>query len=235
MRAVRLAGPIALACALVLGACSTTSGTPQLEQGAMQESAAAADEGATVDEDATVTDPADGLVGDDGESAESQDPAGSDHADSAGTGETFGTRDAPIEPYTEVDFGTGWTVSVGVSDLDAASQIKKIDSYTDEPEAGRVFVSAPLSMSFSGSGAADPGFDLSYAFIGAQGNTFTDRDDCTPFEVALWNVGDMYAGAYAEVLMCISVPEDQADGGVWRIQQFSMDSFERSEAYYSTS
>lgn len=214
MRMTRFVGPVILAFALALGACSTTSGTAQQEQ-------VPAQEGAPTAEGDTTTDPSEGV--DNGDS----DPAGSS--------ETFGSRDAPLTPDVAVDLGAGWTVQVSASNLDAWSQIEEIDGYMDAPEAGRVYVSAAMAITFDGSGPADPGFDLSYAFIGSRGNTFTDMDDCTPYEVALWNVGDMYSGAQAEALICVSVPEDQAEDGVWRIQLFDIDAFTTVEAYYSTS
>lgn len=216
MRMARFVGPVILVCVLALGACSTTSGTAQRDEVPTQESADTTDEGTT-----TMPAPPENAVDGDTEPSAS--------------GKAFGTRDAPLSPDTEVGLGAGWTVAVGATNLDAWSQIREMDSLMEEPEAGRVFVSARLAMAFNGAGSADPGFEMSHAFIGSKGNTFPESDNCAPYDIAIWSIEEMYSGAKAEAVLCISVPEDQAEGGVWRIQLGSMESSGMIDAYFSTS
>lgn len=44
----------------------------------------------------------------------------------------------------------------------------------------------------------------------------------------------MNPGAYGGVMMRISVPKDQVTGGAWRIQHVDGESYNKIEAYYST-
>lgn len=148
-----------------------------------------------------------------------------------------GTRSNPVPAGITGYFGDDWSVTVGKTDVDAWPEIKAETSYAEAPTDGVAYVAAEVTASYTGSENADPGRDLSFAFVGAKGNVFDSLDYDCGFggPDGFYDMEELYAGATGTATLCISVPIDQIDGGAWRIQYLDMKTFERTEGFFALS
>lgn len=188
MRTRRMGAALLLTTAVALAGCGTDDMTPS-------DTAAAPDAAAEPTE----------------EPAETQEP----EAEPAAEGTT---RDAPLPAGAE--FGNeDWTVTVAPTTRDAGEAIAAENEFNDPPAEGRQFVMTEVTATYTGDETGTPWVDLSIEFVGSQGNTFgTGSDDyCGVIPNDLSNVGEMHNGASGSGNVCVSVPADQIEGGVWSV------------------
>lgn len=137
-----------------------------------------------------------------------------------------GTRQNPLDPGASFTVGD-WTVQIGETDPDAGEIVAAENQFNDPPAEGRQFVMVEVDVTYTGDDSGHPWVDLSFAFYGADGNTFgTNSDDyCGVIPDDLMDIGEMFPGASASGNVCVSVPAEQIDGGAWIVEAaFSFDS-----------
>jgi len=149
-------------------------------------------------------------------------------ADDDTTEAAAGTRQNPLEPGVSFTVGD-WVVALGETTPDAGEIIAAENVFNDPPAEGRQFVMVEVSVTYTGEKSGRPWLDLSFAFYGADGNTFGSSlsldDYCGVIPNDLMDVGEMFPDASATGNVCVSVPAEQIDGGAWIVEEaFSLDS-----------
>lgn len=124
------------------------------------------------------------------------------------------SRSDPI-PVGQVGRIASWSITFGATNTDAAAELAGAD-YLVDLEPGQRFVLAPLTIAYSGADAKAPN-DLRFRFVGSAGNTFDGGFGCGIFKDDVVSVEPMFAGASEAARVCVPVPADQIDGGVWQV------------------
>lgn len=158
---------------------------------------------------------------------------GEDSADGdGGNGGGLGTRSNPVPLGERVQVGPAWQVALIGVERDALQQVQGENQFNEPPVAGRQFVMGTFSVSYVGEESGTPWVDLSMRFNGSEGNTFgSGQDDyCGVIPNPLDDAGEMFPGAEAEGNVCVSVPTEQVEGGLFLVEQ-SM-SFEPTRVFF---
>lgn len=153
---------------------------------------------------------------------------------------SVGTRETPLQlgESRKIATNSAWTVSITVSDLDAAEAIAAADEWAPKPEAGERFVVATLWVKVDGAAIEAQGFDLSndgadprasitVSYVAADGTSFNaySQSWCITSNSFDEAVGEFFQdGAEGSGDVCIVVPEEKADGGLWRVSNSVNDS-----------
>lgn len=152
--------------------------------------------------------------------------------------ERTGTRDAPLGlgETRKVVEGSAWTVGITASNLDALAVVLANNEYAEQPAEGERFVVATLQVTvdqaaieaqgFEMSDGADPRFSLTVEYVAADGTSYgtgTGGTFCTTANDYL-NTGVLYSdGAQSTGDVCVGVPADKIDGGLWRVSNGAND------------
>lgn len=155
-------------------------------------------------------------------------------SDSSGSAET-GTRDAPLAPNTVLEAGD-WTIEVGSSDTDAwptySKTLSESDKMWDEPEDGYVWVMAPGKLTYTGPDSAVVFMAVDWTFVAKSGNIYTDS--CGLFlDTVIDPFDELYTDASLTGNFCYSVPEEDAEGGVWKFTVTAADYSSQVDAFFA--
>lgn len=205
----KIALALATAVVVTLSACGTESTAPLAET----ESTAP-----SVSPDVTATEGASEAVADETSAQPTEAATSAAPADA-------GTRENPYPAGSTVVLGS-YEVALGPTVKDATEQVAAENEFNEPPVEGRQFVMVPVTATYTGDESGTAWVDLSIQFVGSGGNTFgTGTDDyCGVIPNDLSDAGEMFAGATAEGNVCVSVPSDQVEGGVWMVEEtFSFD------------
>lgn len=162
------------------------------------------------------------------------DPAQLEDTDQeTGTNTGLGTRSNPVPVGQSVQVGPNWQVALQSATPDAGPQVESENPLNDPPATGRQFVMGMFSVSYVGDDSGTPWVELSVNFNGSAGNTFgTGSDDyCGVIPDALSDAGEMFPGAAAQGNVCISVPSEQVDGGLFMVEESF--SFEPTRVFFN--
>ncbi|WP_169925358.1 hypothetical protein [Sanguibacter antarcticus] len=150
---------------------------------------------------------------------ESDEPTDEPTDEATGAASDNGTRAAPLAP-NETAMIFNWSVSMAASNLDAWAEISPgLSSYSLEnyaPPAGSVYVMAPATVTYTGPDREDL-YDLDWVYVGANGTTYDDNCNYVELPNELDTGQELYTDGTATGNICVTVPEDQAADGVWRV------------------
>lgn len=152
---------------------------------------------------------------------------------------TVGDRTAPLAvgESRKLSNESAWTVSLQSSNLDAAADILAADEWAERPADGEVFVVGTFTVTVDGSALEAQGFDLanegaevwanlSIEFVGADGRGFDGLSGTMCYtQDMLYEQGTLYEdGASVTGDVCIAVPSEHVEGGLWRVSNMVNDS-----------
>lgn len=148
------------------------------------------------------------------------DKAATTAGKAAASSPKVGSRDKPVPAGTAAHVGT-WDVTVHSTNVDAARAVLATNQFNEKPAAGRQFVMATVTTTYTGAKSGTPWADLSFHFAGAKGNTFGtgDNDNCGVIPNDLSDAGELFSNAKAKANVCVSVPGDQISGGTWMVEE----------------
>lgn len=209
----RIWAPLAVGVVLLLTACDAGASAPrgQSEPERAPGAAAASEEAGTGAEDAAP--------------AEDAEPT-----DAAATAEPTATEttepEAEPEPEATADEGSrenpfligddvgndDWSVVLD-QPYEAWDEVRAENQFNEPPEEGMEFWMLPITVTYTGTEASDPFWDLDFGFVGDDGRSYDD--DCGVVPGELMDVGEMYPDAEADANVCLAVPEG-ADG-LWTV------------------
>ena len=142
-----------------------------------------------------------------------------------------GSRENPLTPGTEFTVGD-YRLTFGETSADQTEAIMQEEadrlysgdlSWVTSPEPGHILVVVPVTGTYSGQEAGDPGLDLSTAYVGPSGKVYSEYSFAARPENDLWRIGQMYAGTQFSATITAEVPEGDVEGGVWRLgETFSL-------------
>jgi hypothetical protein len=172
--------------------------------------------------------------------SESAEPTEPEPTEEATTEEpdTTGTRETPlaIGETRLLAEGSAWTVGMTASSIDAADAILSADQYAERPAEGEVFVLGTVTITVGEeslvaqghdlqSAGVTPGIELNVEFVGSNGNSYNGSSGTTCYtESMLYMTGAVYTdGATVTGDVCVAVPAEAAEGGLWRISNVSND------------
>lgn len=140
----------------------------------------------------------------------------SDEPTGAVTGDG-GSRTSPLAPGETAPLGE-WTTSFAATNTDAWAEISASGDVSDyyAPTDGNSFLMAPVTVTFLGEGS-EPLYMLEYVFVSADGVTYKDKCGYAPLPNELDTGQELYTDASVTGNVCITVPTDKIDGGVWRM------------------
>ncbi|MFH5824472.1 hypothetical protein [Georgenia sp. AZ-5] len=146
-----------------------------------------------------------------------------------------GSRENPYPAGATVAIAD-YTVTLGPTDLDATPEIREYEleryggmpELTTPPEPGHVYVMVPVTATYGGEASGTAYYDLSFAYVGNQGNVFAEPVYNAPDN--FMETGELYKGATASGNLVHMVPADQVEGGVWRVTDWT-----GTEAFFATS
>ncbi|MBW3591183.1 MAG: hypothetical protein KY393_04970 [Actinobacteria bacterium] len=117
--------------------------------------------------------------------------------------------------------GPAWQVALTGVERNALQQVQGENQFNNPPADGRQFVMGTFSVSYVGEESGTPWIDLSMRFNGSEGNTFgSGQDDyCGVIQSSLDDTGEMFPGAEAEGNVCVSVPAEQVEGGLFMVEE----------------
>ncbi|MEE6282911.1 hypothetical protein [Georgenia sp. MJ170] len=151
---------------------------------------------------------------------------------------TVGDREAPlaIGEARKLSNQSAWTVSLESSNLDAAEEILASDEWADRPAEGEVFVVGTFTVSVDAepldaqgidlaNEGADPWASIFVEFVAADGRGYDGSSGTMCYtQNMLYEQGTLYEdGASVTGDTCIAVPDEQLDGGLWRISNMVND------------
>lgn len=153
---------------------------------------------------------------------------------SAGNGETQhsgdGSRANPFPVGTRAKFSADsiWTLQIGETDPDAWEAISAHNGAAREAADDKIYVTVPVRVEANqaDSEGYDPATTIDIDYVTSSGNTFSAKTSCwfaLPELGSVWDVEDMFAGASAEFLSCVAVPEEDVAGGTWRFSSVGID------------
>ena len=174
--------------------------------------------------------PADGsganVVEEDEPTEEEADEAEADEAEADEA--ALGTRDNPLPIGTQIEMGD-WTLAVTDVTVDAAEQVMAENQFNDPPEEGHQFVMFNVDATYEGEESGTAWLDFSWAIVGSEGNTFSDR--CGVIPDSLDDTGETFPGGSVSGNVCYSAASDQIEGGTIRIEELI--SFDDTRAFYA--
>lgn len=137
----------------------------------------------------------------------------------SGSDEGAGTAENPLGTGVEFEVGD-WIVEYGSTNTDAADEIAAEIEFSDPPASGRQYLMAEVTVAYAGDASADPFIDLTFGYQGPDGSAFGDVEDdfCGLIPNDLFEVGELGPGESATANVCVSVPAEQVDGGVWMVE-----------------
>ena len=171
-------------------------------------------------DDAAETDEAD-----DAEAAEAgnMDAAGADPEDTGDdTDEPEGAAADRHDPIALGDTGSlpTWDVTVAEPMHDMTDAALAENEFNDPPEDGRSFYGAVLEVTYTGEDSEDPWLALELAAVGDAATAYTTHaDTCgvTPDDIT--DIGELFTDGTGTALVCWSIPDDDADTVVLRVQE----------------
>jgi hypothetical protein len=217
-----------LAAGLLLAGCEDA---PAAGSGATVVDDAAAAAAEVADEEPAAAAEAEDEVADD-EQAEAVEEEAAEAEDDAD--EVLGTRESPLPLGTVIELDD-WSVSVTEVTADATDVVMAENEFNDPPADGRQFVLFRAEATYEGDDSGDP-WDLSWAIVGAGGNTFggSSTDDyCGVIPDAFDEKGETFPGGSVEGNVCLSVPGDQVDGATILVEDTF--SFEDTRVFFAVS
>lgn len=141
-----------------------------------------------------------------------------------------GTRAEPLDAGTpvtlEMDNGD-LTVTLGEVNWDAEDEVMEGSEYNPEAGDGEVYVTVPVTLQLEGEGPVSPSMAAKIDYIDAGGNTHTET--YVSGIPGTYDVGDLYGNASGEYTVVFLMPEDAAQDGVFRVEEWV--NFD-SEPYY---
>ena len=163
---------------------------------------------------AETEDPTDEPTTDDATDEPTVEPT--DEASAPVTGDG-GSRTSPLAPGETAPLGE-WTTSFAATNTDAWTEISASGEVSDyyAPTDGNSFLMAPVTVTFLGEGS-EPLYMLEYVFVSADGVTYKDKCGYAPLPNELDTGQELYTDASVTGNVCITVPTDKIDGGVWRM------------------
>ena len=161
---------------------------------------------------------------DEADEGETDREAEVDEADEA----ALGTRDNPLAIGTRIEMGD-WTLTVTDVTVDAAEQVMAENQFNDPPEEGHQFVMFNVDATYEGEESGTAWLDFSWAIVGSEGNTFSDR--CGVIPDSLNDTGETFPGGSVSGNVCFSAASDQIEGGTLRIEELF--SFDDTRAFYA--
>lgn len=129
-----------------------------------------------------------------------------------------GSRTSPLAPGETAPLGD-WTVSFAATNSDAWAEISESSSSVSsfyEPADGDSYLMSPLTITYLGEGS-EPLYMLDYVFVSSDGVTYKDKCGYVPLPNQLETGQELYTDATVTGNICVTVPTDKIDGGVWRI------------------
>ncbi len=148
---------------------------------------------------------------------------------------------ATRQPGETFEYGD-WELTLDETNTDATQDVIDYQlaeygndpEYTEPPRDGNVYITVPVTVTYTGAYSGetyrDPAYDLLFAYVSADGNTYATESDVTaPSD--MYSVGELYPGGTGEADVLMEVPADDAEGGRWRISWDSMDAAPDSEVY----
>lgn len=145
---------------------------------------------------------------------------------------TVGDREAPLAlgEARKLSDESAWTVSLKESNLDAAESILTADEWAERPADGEVFVVGTFEISVDAAmleaqgvdlanDGVDPWMNTSIEFVTADGKGHDGRSGTMCFtQDMMYDQGMVYEdGASITGDVCLALPADQVDGGLWRV------------------
>lgn len=142
-------------------------------------------------------------------------------------GKTIGTPEKPYAPGDSFVFLEDWTFTLGATDFDTWPDVEAdlqarlptmMDSFLPEP--GMVFVSAPLSMTYTGPPTYQGRITSVYAQYVTVDGTELFTGNCGRYgdAVAPFDESDALEMASVAGAVCVEMTPEQAIGGQWRIE-----------------
>ena len=131
-----------------------------------------------------------------------------------------GSRENPLAINTPFSSSV-WGFSVGGTDTDSWPEIAAENMFNDPPPAGWSYVTAPVTVTYRGSGSDSPWLSTYVEFVGSNGVVYTDYSAtawCGVVPDAYGDIPEMYAGGSATGNACAVVPTAYIAGGLWRIR-----------------
>lgn len=145
--------------------------------------------------------------------------------------ETKGTRAAPLAlgETRKISDESAWIVGITDSDLDAADSVEVLDVPERELAENEQFVVATLSVTVDESAieaqgqdinqGANPAASIFVEFVGSDGRGYgLGQGSVCYTDNAFSSTGAIYEGGVTVTgNICIGLPKDAVDGGLWRI------------------
>lgn len=140
-------------------------------------------------------------------------------------------RSNPYQPGDTFVFGD-WELAIGETNTDATQEIIDAqledyggdEEYTTPPDEGSVYITVPVTATFTGADRDDPASALTYDYVSADGHSYASMILGVSIPNDLYDVGELYNGATGEGDVLQMVPEGAAEGGYWRISETYMGS-----------
>ncbi|MGH8792828.1 MAG: hypothetical protein ACRDXX_09290 [Stackebrandtia sp.] len=132
------------------------------------------------------------------------------------------TLENPLPFMSTVEPGD-WSVNLGETDFDAGEEIQADNSQYVEPEDGRQYVTASVTATNIGEGSGVIWEDVVFAYSSSDGELYgeTDDDGCPELPNALENQGETSSNDTVAGDVCVSVPSQHAESGMWVVTDTS--------------
>lgn len=146
-----------------------------------------------------------------------------------------GSRTSPLAPGEIAPLGV-WTSSFAATNTDAWAEISAAGNSVSDfyaPAEGDRYLMAPVTITYLGE-SSEPLYMLDYVFVSADGVTYKDKCSYVPLPNGLDTGQELYTDASVTGNVCITVPADKIDGGVWRMSAWDRVNKD-TEAYFGLS
>ncbi|GCE37834.1 hypothetical protein Rhow_000680 [Rhodococcus wratislaviensis] len=130
-----------------------------------------------------------------------------------------GSWENPLHPGQALTL-PGWDITIHSTTQDATDAVLAENQFNDPPAAGRQFVMADVSATYTGADTGTPWIDLSFRILGSSNNVFgsASADSCGVIPNALSDTGELYPRGTSRGNICISVPAEQLTGANWIVE-----------------
>lgn len=127
-----------------------------------------------------------------------------------------GTRDEPTPVGAATSIGT-YEIAFFTTNFDADAVVAAEDVANQPPAPGRRFVLVPLQLTYLGTTLGEPWLDLDVRYVTRTGAMYGElaSDQCGTVPGSLEYVDQMPPETTAWGTICVSVPVDEVEGGVW--------------------